>query len=72
MGVTRALAALKPLFGKSNIEIITTNGTSVRGTVLGLRAAQAFTTPSVQIEGIDGTVVGVPFTLIRNIVDYNN
>jgi hypothetical protein len=69
--VTKALSALQPLYGKGNIEILTKNGSSVRGTVRSLRTTQALTKPSVKIERPDGDVIKIPFDLITEIIDHN-
>ena len=71
MEVTKALAALQPLFGKSNIEILTTDGAKIRGTVHSLKTTQALTTPSVKIERPDGEIVKIPFPVIAEIRDHN-
>jgi hypothetical protein len=69
--VTKALAALQPLYGKDNIEIITKDGNRFRGTVRSLKTTQALTTPSVKIECGDGEIVKVSFALIQEIRDHN-
>jgi hypothetical protein len=71
MEVTKALAALQPLYGKGNVEILTTDGQRVRGTVHSLKTTQALTTPSVKIEMADGEIVKIPFPLIVEIRDHN-
>lgn len=71
MEVTKALAALAPLYGKDNIEIITTDGRRVRGTVHSMKTTQALTTPSVKIQIADGEIVKIPFPNIAEIRDYN-
>ena len=68
--VTKALAALQPLYGKDNIEIITLDGRRVRGIVRSMKTTQALTTPSVKIECADGEVVKIPFPAIAEIKDY--
>ena len=70
--VTKALAALQPLYGKDNVEVITEDGTRVRGTVRSLKTTQALTTPSVKIERGDGQVVKIPFNQITEIIDHNS
>lgn len=67
MEVTKALAALQPLYGKDNVEIITIDGQRVRGTVRSLKTTQALTTPSVKILCADGKVVKIPFPSIAEI-----
>jgi hypothetical protein len=60
--VTKALAALKPLYGLDNIEIITQDGSRVRGIVRSMKTTQALTKPSVKMERPDGEIVMRGFT----------
>jgi hypothetical protein len=69
--ITKALAALQPLYGKDNVEIITTDGRRVRGTVRSMKTTQALTTPSVKILCPDGQIVKIPFPTIAEIKDHN-
>jgi hypothetical protein len=69
--VTKALAALQPLYGKDNVEIVTETGARVRGLVKSLKQTQALTRPSVKIERADGEVVKIPFSAITEIIDHN-
>ena len=69
--VTKALAALQPLYGKDNIEIVTSDGRRVRGVVRSMKMTHALTKPSVKIERGDGEVVKVTFDLIKEIIDHN-
>lgn len=71
MEVTKALAALRPLYGKGNIEILTIDGQRVRGTVRSMKTTQALTTPSVKIERADGEIIKIPFPTIAEIRDHN-
>ncbi|HKR01152.1 MAG TPA: hypothetical protein VJT09_10790 [Pyrinomonadaceae bacterium] len=71
MEVSKALAALRPLYGKNNVEIVTADGTRVRGIVRSMKTTQALTTPSVKIERADGEIVKIPFLNIREIIDHN-
>ena len=71
MEVTKALAALRPLYGKDNVEIVTTDGSRVRGIVRSMKTTQALTTPSVKIERADGEVVKIIFSSITEIIDHN-
>ena len=71
MEITKALAALRPLYGKGNIEILTTDGQRVRGTVRSMKTTQALTTPSVKIECADGAIIKIPFPTIAEIRDHN-
>lgn len=68
---TRALAALQPLYGKDNVEIVTLDGRRVRGRVRSMKTTQALTTPSVKIECANGEIVKIPFPSIAEIKDYN-
>ena len=69
--VTKALAALQPLYGKDNVEIVTETGTRVRGVVRSLKQTQVLTRPSVKIERPDGEVVKILFSTITEIIDHN-
>lgn len=71
MEITKALAALKPLYGKGNIEVVTTDGHRVRGIVRSMKTTQALTKPSVKIERADGEIVKIVFTDIVKIIDHN-
>ena len=71
MEITKALAALQPLYGKANIEVITVDGLRVRGIVRSMKTTQALTTPSVKIERADGELVKIPFPAIAEIKDLN-
>ena len=71
MEVTKALAALQPLYGKDNVEIVTETGARVRGVVRSLKQTQALTRPSVKIERPDGEVVKIHFSAITEIIDHN-
>jgi hypothetical protein len=72
MEVTRALAALQPLWGRGNIEIVTDNGHRVRGIVRSMKTTQALTTPTVKVERADGQIVKIPFTAIVEIINHNH
>ena len=71
MEVTKALAALQPLYGKDNVEIVTETVARVRGVVRSLKQTQALTRPSVKIERADGEVIKIVFSLISEIIDHN-
>jgi hypothetical protein len=70
--VTKALAALRPLYGKDNVEIVTTDGSRTRGIVRSMKTTQALTTPSVKIERADGEIVKISFLSITEIIDHNH
>jgi hypothetical protein len=69
--VSKALAVLQPLYGKSNVEIITTDGRRVRGTIRSMKTTQALTTPSVKVECANGDIIKIPFPTIAEIKDHN-
>ncbi len=71
MEVTKALAALQPLYGKDNIEIVMVDGRRVRGVVRSMKTTQALTTPSVKIECPNGELIKIPFPNIAEIKDHN-
>lgn len=71
MEVTKALAALQPLYGKDNVEIVTGDGDRVRGIVRSMKMTQALTKPSVKIERADGEIVKITFDNITEIIDHN-
>ena len=71
MEITKALAALKPLYGKDNIEIVTADGNRVRGVVRSMKTTQALTKPSVKIERADGEIVKIVFSDIVKVIDHN-
>jgi hypothetical protein len=70
--ITKALAALKPLYGKDNIEIVTADGNRVRGVVRSMKTTQALTKPSVKIERADGEIVKIVFSDIVKVIDHNS
>jgi hypothetical protein len=69
--VTKALAALKPLYGQDNVEVITQDGHRVRGIVRSMKTTQALTKPSVKIERADGEIIKIAFSDIIEIIDHN-
>jgi phosphotransferase system IIB component len=69
--VTKALAALQPLYGKDNVEIVTTDGTRVRGLVKSMKTTQALTKPSVKMQRADGEIIKITFDTINEIIDHN-
>ncbi len=71
MEVTKALAALRPLYGKPNVEIVTRDGHRVRGLVRSMKTTQPLQTPTVKIERADGEVVKIPFNAILEIINHN-
>lgn len=71
MEITKALAALRPLYGLGNIEIVTLNGHRVRGIVRSMKTTSALSTPTVKVERADGEIVKIPFSVIVEIINHN-
>ncbi|MGB9180101.1 MAG: hypothetical protein WCB68_12710 [Pyrinomonadaceae bacterium] len=71
MEVTKALAALRPLYNKDNVEVITEDGNRVRGIVRSMKTTQALTRPSVKIQRADGEIIKIAFSNIIEIIDHN-
>ena len=71
MEVTKALAALQPLYGRDNVEVVTRDGNRVRGIIRSMKMTQALTTPSVKVERADGEIIKIPFSAIVEIVNHN-
>ena len=71
MEVTKALAALRPLYGRDNVEIVTREGHRVRGIIRSMKTTQALTTPSVKVERADGEIIKIPFSAIAEIINHN-
>ncbi len=71
MEVTKALAALRPLYGRDNVEIVTREGHRVRGIIRSMKTTQALTTPSVKVERADGEIIKIPFSAIVEIINHN-
>lgn len=71
MEVTKALAALQPLYGKDNVEVVVEDGQRVRGIVRSMKTTQALTKPSVKMERADGEIIKVSFDSIIEIIDHN-
>ncbi|HJZ78757.1 MAG TPA: hypothetical protein VKD91_00365 [Pyrinomonadaceae bacterium] len=71
MEITRALAALQPLYGKGNIEIVTSDGHRVRGIVRSMKTTRALSIPTVKVERADGEIVKIPFSAIVEIINHN-
>ncbi len=71
MEITKALAALQTLYGKGNIEIVTRDGSRVRGIVRSMKTTGALTAPSVKVERADAEIVKVPLSAIVEIINHN-
>ena len=70
--MTKALAALQPLYGKPNVEIVTLDGHRVRGIVRSMKTTQPLATPTVKLQRADGEVVKIPFNAILEIINHNH
>lgn len=71
MEITKALASLKPLYGKDNIEVVKNDGQRYRGIVRSMKMTQALTRPSVKIELPNGEIIKIAFADIVEIIDHN-
>ncbi|MBA3240331.1 MAG: hypothetical protein H0T60_03805 [Acidobacteria bacterium] len=65
------MSALQPLYMKDNVEVVTEDGTRIRGVVRSMKTTQALTRPSVKIERPDGEIIKIPFDTITEIIDHN-
>ena len=71
MEVTKALAALQPLYNKGNVEIVTAEGIRVRGIVRSMKTTHALSSPSVKVERAYGEIGKVPCTSSSEIINHN-
>ena len=58
------------MFDSDDVEIITIDGKSIRGRIDNLRSTQPFSKPAVKIIGVDGTIVKVLFSDIKELIDH--
>jgi hypothetical protein len=61
---------LQGMFDSDDVEIITTEGKSIRGRIDNLRSTQPFSKPAVKIVGTDGAIVKILFADIRELIDH--
>jgi len=61
---------LQGLFDSDDIEVITTDGRSIRGRIDNLRSTQPFSKPAVKITGIDGKIPKILFADIKEVIDH--
>jgi hypothetical protein len=61
---------LQGLFDSDDIEVITTDGRSIRGRIDNLRSTQPFSKPAVKITGVDGKITKILFADIKEVIDH--
>ena len=61
---------LQEMFASQDVEVITTDGQSIRGRIDNLRSTQPFSKPAVKIRGQDGKIRKVLFSEIKEIIDH--
>jgi hypothetical protein len=62
---------VQKLMGSDDVEVITTDGKSVRGTIDNLRSTQPFSKPAVKIRTADGRITKILFSDIREMIDHS-
>jgi hypothetical protein len=61
---------LQGLFDSDDIEVITTDGRSIRGRIDNLRSTQPFSKPAVKITTHDGKGAKILFADIKEVIDH--
>ncbi len=61
---------LQGMFDSKDVEIITTDGKSIRGRIDNLRSTQPFSKPAVKIIGPDGAITKILFSDIKEMIDH--
>jgi len=61
---------LQGMFDSDDVEIITIDGKSIRGRIDNLRSTQPFSKPAVKIIGMDGRIIKVLFSDIKELIDH--
>jgi hypothetical protein len=61
---------LQGLLDSNDVEVVTTDGSRIRGRIDNLRSTQPFSKPAVKILGADGSITKVLFADIKEIVDH--
>lgn len=62
---------LQGMFDSNDVEVVTHDGSRVRGRIDNLRSTQPFSKPAVKILSADGTITKILFADIREIVDHD-
>lgn len=60
---------LQGLLDSPEIEVVTKDGTRVRGRIDNLRSTQPFSKPAVKILGADGRITKILFNDIAELID---
>jgi hypothetical protein len=61
---------LQEMFESGDVEIITTDGQSIRGRIDNLRSTQPFSKPAVKIRDQGGKINKVLFSEIKELIDH--
>ncbi|MBO0721618.1 MAG: hypothetical protein J2P41_12395 [Blastocatellia bacterium] len=61
---------LQEMFDSDDVEVITTDGQSIRGRIDNLRSTQPFSKPAVKIRCQDGKIRKVLFSEIKELIDH--
>lgn len=61
---------LQGMLDSNDVEVVSMDGTSVRGTIDNLRSTQPFSKPAVKIRDADGKITKILFSDIREIIDH--
>lgn len=61
---------LQGMLDSNDVEVVSMDGTSVRGTIDNLRSTQPFSKPAVKIRDSDGKITKILFSDIREIIDH--
>ncbi|MGE0103192.1 MAG: hypothetical protein AB7H86_02070 [Blastocatellales bacterium] len=61
---------LQGMLDSNDVEVVSMDGTSVRGTIDNLRSTQPFSKPAVKIRDAEGKITKILFSDIREIIDH--
>lgn len=61
---------LQGMFDSDDVEVVTTDGRSLRGKINNLRSTQPFSKPAVKIQSSDGKITKVLFSEIKDVIDH--
>ncbi|MFN7944627.1 MAG: hypothetical protein U0Z53_04705 [Blastocatellia bacterium] len=62
---------VQKLMGSDDVEVISKDGTRVRGRIDNLRSTQPFSKPAVKIRTADGRITKILFSDIQEIIDHS-
>ena len=61
---------LQGMLDSDDVEILTTDGRSVRGKIDNLRSTQPFSKPAVKVLGADGKITKILFADIKQMINH--